>query len=306
MRNRVTLFQHARWLWLFCWIALSSQALAQAGSQPLLWKATSATNVVWLYGTIHVGNKSFYPLHPSVEEAFQRARVVALEADPTNQSDLAEALARAGYRPPDRIDDHISADLLRDLRSVLPGVGIPLEAARMMKPYLLSMALSMRELSRMGYDAQWGLEIHLAQRSSQQGKSLLELESMRAQLDLFDALPADTQEAMLRSTLDAIRSGSIRRDLHDLITAWKAGDEHGLMAIMDRDTRDLPPAVRDEYRRVFYDNRNEAMAGRIAQILESGRDPHFVAVGAGHLPGDTGIVALLRKKGFAVSRVKPQ
>lgn len=292
------------WLSLLLLIALPATTLAQAGSQPLLWKATSATNVVWLYGTIHVGNKAFYPLHPNVEEAFDRARVVALEADPTNQSDLADALARAGYRPPDRIDNHISPDLVRDLRAALPGLGLPLEAARMMKPYLLSMALSMRELSKMGYDAQYGLEVHFAQRTLRHGKKLLELESMRGQLELFDALAPDMQEAMLRSTLDAIRSGSLRRDLTDLIAAWRAGDEAGLMEMIERDSRDLPAAVRDEYRRIFYDRRNEAMAARIAAFLESSRDAHFVAVGAGHLPGDSGIIALLRNKGFAVSRVK--
>lgn len=290
-------------LLILLWAALTSQAPAQPGSLPLLWRATSATNVVYLYGTIHVGSKAFYPLHPSVEEAFAQAKVVALEADPTDQASLAQVLARAGYKPPDRIDNHISKDLASRLQSTLPAIGFPVEAARMMKPYLLSMALSMWELSKMGYEPQYGLDIHFARRTQREGKRLIELESMAAQMGLFDALSPEIQEAMLESTLDTIRSGALASDLTDLIAAWKNGDEARLLEIMKRDTRELPPPMRDTVMRIFYDARNEAMARKIARVLESGSEPHFVAVGAGHLPGEMGLVALLRRMGFAVSRV---
>ncbi len=290
-------------LFLVLWW-LHGQAFAQAGSQPLLWKATSATNIVYLYGTIHVGSKAFYPLHPNVEDAFAHAKVVALEADPTNQADLAGALARAGYRPPDGIDNHISPTLATDLRKSLATLGFPYEVARLMKPYLLCMALSIRELSKMGYDARFGLDIHFAQRTQREGKKLIELESMLAQLNLFDALSPEVQEAMLQSTLDTIRSGAMVKDLADLIAAWRSGDELRLVDVMQRDTRDLPAAARAEMIRIFYQSRNEAMALKIARVLESGKEPHFVAVGAGHLPGESGIVSLLRNMGFAVSRVR--
>ena len=289
---------------LLLWVVLHAQAFAQSGGQPLLWKATSATNIVYLFGTIHVGSKAFYPLHPNVEEAFDRSKVIALEADPTDQVDLAAALAKAGYRPPDRIDNHISAKLANDLRKSLPGMGFPLEAARLMKPYLLSMALSMMELGKLGYEAQYGLDIHFAQRTKHEHKKLMELESMTGQLALFDALSPAVQEAMLQSTLETIRSGAMADDLKELISAWQAGDEAHLLEMVNRDTRDLPPAAKEETKRIFYDSRNQAMAEKIAHILETAQEAHFVAIGAGHLPGDKGIVELLRKMGFAVSRVR--
>ncbi len=280
------------------------QACAQVGSQPLLWKAVSATNIVYLYGTIHVGNRAFYPLHPAVEQAFAQSKVVALEADPTDQTNLAAALAQAGYRPPDRIENHVSPQLARTLSKSLPALGLPMEAARLMKPYLLSMVLSIMEVAKLGYDAQLGLDIHFAQRTQRDGKKLVELESIAAQLALFDALSPEVQETMLKSTLETIASGAMARDLTDLIDAWKTGDERRLLEVMNRDTRDLPAAAREEMIRVFYRNRNEAMTEKITEMLLSSSEPHFVAVGAGHLPGETGIVALLRKKGFEVSRLR--
>lgn len=279
-------------------------ALAQAGSQPLLWKATSATNVVYLYGTIHVGSKAFYPLHPSVEKAFAESKVVALEANPTDTSGLAKAIAQARYVRPDRIDNHISPKLADELQAALPRMGFPLESARTMKPYLLTMALSVWELGKMGYEPQYGLDIHFAQRSQREGKRLIELESMSGQMGLFDALSAPLQEVMLEATLTAISTGAMGQDLVDLIDAWKSGDETRLLEIMHRDTRQMPAETREMMMRIFYDDRNAAMAAKIARILESGKEPHFVAVGAGHLPGDSGLVALLRNMGFAVSRVR--
>ncbi len=292
------------YLFLFTLLWLQGQACAQVGSQPLLWKATSANNVVYLYGTIHIGSRAFYPLHPAVEQAFAQSKVVALEADPTNQTNIAAALAQAGYRPPDRIEHHISPQLASALSRSLPALGLPMEAARLMKPYLLSMVLSMMEVGKLGYDVRLGLDIHFARRTQRDGKKLVELESMEVQLALFDALSPEVQEAMLKSTLESIASGSMARDLTDLIGAWKAGDEARLLESMNRDTRDLPAPAREEMMRIFYSSRNEAMAEKISDMLLTGSEPHFVAVGAGHLPGDTGIVAQLRKKGFEVMRLR--
>ena len=52
----------------------------------------------------------------------------------------------------------------------------------------------------------------------------------------------------------------------------------------------------------LYDARNREMADKIVAML-AGNEPTFVAVGAGHLLGATGIVELLRQKGYAVKRL---
>src|SRR6476619_7597474 len=70
-------------------------AQAQNGSTPLIWEARSATNTVYLFGTIHVGARKMYPLSPAVEKAFAAARVLALEADPTDQAAAVAAVQRS-------------------------------------------------------------------------------------------------------------------------------------------------------------------------------------------------------------------
>src|SRR5437016_5578755 len=86
-------------------------AQAQNGSTPLIWEARSATNTVYLFGTIHVGARRMYPLSPAVENAFAASQVLALEADPTEAAGAIESMAGAAYKPPDNIARHISPEL---------------------------------------------------------------------------------------------------------------------------------------------------------------------------------------------------
>ena len=53
---------------------LGLAAYAQSGSTPLIWEARSATNTIYLFGTIHVGARKLYPLSEAVEQAFAKFR----------------------------------------------------------------------------------------------------------------------------------------------------------------------------------------------------------------------------------------
>ena len=71
---------------------------------------------------------------------------------------------------------------------------------------------------------------------------------------------------------------------------------------VDKEVDGLPEKAAAEMRERLYDVRNREMAGKVIAML-AGADPTFIAVGAGHLLGDTGIVELLRRKGYAIRRL---
>jgi hypothetical protein len=275
---------------------------AGGGSTPLIYEVRSQSNTVYLFGTVHVGSSSLFPLSAQVEEAFARSRTLALEANPLDQQAVTAALARATYRPPDDLSKHVSPALFERISTVSPRVGLPVEFARRMKPHLLAMTLALMEIQRLGYDPSLGLDIYLAQRAVQSGRPIVELESMERQVDLFESLPDEAQEGMLKIAADAIEDGSIEKELQDLLAAWAAGDAERLQANILREMQGLPEALARELRVAVYDRRNEAMSEKIAGFL-AGNEPVFVAVGAGHLTGETGIPELLKRKGFAVKRL---
>src|SRR4249920_1500554 len=121
-------------------IALPALAVhAQNGSTPLIWEARSPSNTVYLFGTVHVGARKLYPLSPAVERAYSASGVLALEADPTDQSAMLAATQRSTYTPPDSLAHHISPQLMSELKKALPAIGLPVEYAEVMRPELLAM-----------------------------------------------------------------------------------------------------------------------------------------------------------------------
>jgi uncharacterized protein YbaP (TraB family) len=286
-------------------IGIALQALAahaQNGSTPPIWEVRSPTNTVYLFGTVHVGARKLYPLSAVVEQAYAASRSLALEADPTDPAAVLAASQRSTYAPPDSLANHISPQLMGDLRKALPTIGLPVEYAEAMRPELLAMTLAMLEVGRLGYDPNLGLDIHLARRAKQDGKRIIELESIAGQLALLASFSPELQEAMLRSAVEDVMSGSLSADVRDLVAAWRTGDDKRLWELVNKEMEELPTPQAQELREQLYDARNREMSEKIVLML-AGSESTFVAVGVGHLLGSTGIAELLRKKGYAVRRL---
>jgi uncharacterized protein YbaP (TraB family) len=277
-------------------------AQAQKGSTPLLFEVRSATNTIYLLGTVHVGSRQMYPLGNAVDEAFAHSRVLALEIDPNDREGVLASIQGSLYRPPDTLRNHIPPELLAELQAVLPRVGLPIEYAQTMKPHLLAIAMTMMEIARLGYDPAMGIEPYLAARAKERGMPLVQLESAAEQMGLFDLFSEPTQTAVLAHTVRSIAQGELAGELDALLAAWSAGDAERLLEVIEHESADLPPGMGEELQDLLYTRRNRGMAAKIETML-AGDVPHFVAVGAGHLLTDSGVVALLRERGFAVKRL---
>jgi uncharacterized protein YbaP (TraB family) len=286
---------------LLVWVSAFA-AHAQNGSTPLIWEARSATNTVYLFGTIHVGARKMYPLSPAVEKAFAASSALALEADPTDPGSAIDSMASAAYKPPDNIANHISPELMGKVEKVLPQVGLPIEYARVMRPALLAMTIAVMEVARQGYDPGLGLDVHFARLAKRQGKRIVELESLSEQLALLQGFSPALQAGMLEASVQSVQNGSLATELRDLVAAWRTGSADGLIAQLQKDTEDLPEDLAREYDDALYGTRNQGMAGKIVAMLE-GSEPTFVAVGAGHLLGPTGLVELLQAKGYKLRKL---
>ena len=275
---------------------------ARAGGQGALFRVTRDGQMAYLFGTIHVGASSFYPLAPQVSRALADSSQLVLELDTRASDDFDLAVRKhASYPAGDHIRNHVSPDTLRRLTTALHAVGIPLSGVGHLKPWLLANMLIGIELERSGFKRAHGNESFLLDAVQARGARLAELESADYQLSLFDTLGDASAEAYLREALDDLSSGMSMKKARAIIDAWTSGDAAALDALIP-DTIGDGTVTSDFTRRTLLDRRNPEMAQRIAHIMKDGK-VSFVGVGLLHLLGANGLPQLLSQRGYQVERI---
>ena len=299
--HRSTVPTLSRLLLIVATLATGNVLAQNSGVTPPIWEVRSGGNAVYLLGSIHLGRSDMYPVGQVAEKAYRASKVVALEADPTDQQAIVAAIADTFYQPPESLQNNLPGPLLTRLSRVLERQGIPLEQAQTMKPFMVAMTLASIEYAKAGFDLSLGVDMHYARRAKQDGKPVVELESFGGQIALMNSMSDRLQESLLQVTLDSIENGEIASQVDAMINAWKSGDGKKLHDAVSAEERKLPAALAQEFHQKFMRDRNLAMARKIESMLE-GSDSHFVAIGAAHLLGQDSILQILSEKGY---RVRP-
>ena len=282
--------------------ALACAALCQAppaAAPPkpaLLWKVTAGERSAYLFGSIHFGSPSLYPLPGAVEDAFAAANVLMVEVD-LNRLDLQKTamamLSRAMYAPDDSLWKHVSAATRAKVERFCEQNGLPAGMAARMRPWMLAMTASALPYSRLGLDPALGLDKHFLDRAG--SRRVEQLESAEWQIELFAGLPEAAQEKLLEAV---VGSGEDTKAMADaLVAAWSAGDAVRLDELTAKTSRE--PA---EIGRRLRQDRHPHMADAIEGCLKRG-DRCFLVVGAAHLVGEGSVVGLLEKRGYQVEQV---
>lgn len=280
------------------YLALTLPALA-AGKVPM-WKAVLGSSEVYLLGSIHVADQSFYPLDPALETAFgQSSRlVVEVDASGVNQESLMGLLTVKGlYAEGDSIQKHLSAGVMADLAAYMDKLGFPMEFIERMKPWAAYMMVEQMEMQQMGLDPELGVDMHFIEKARKTGKPISELESAEAQLDLLAGFDDATQEGLMAMALK--EGDKLRESVTAVMAAWKSGDARKMEALTFESLK-TNPELSPVYEKMFF-QRNIAMAEKIARMASPSQSL-FVVVGAGHLLGEKGVVRLLEKKGFIAAQ----
>ncbi len=256
------------------------------------WQIRSGKATAYLLGSIHVAKPSLYPLDPQIEKAFSNSNVLVVEADASPEKSLGLAvkmLSRASYPPEDGLDKHISRGTCDALVARLSKDGMPAEQVRMFKPWFLASTLMLAELQKLGIQPQYGLDFHFLRAAK--GKPVVELEGAEAQIDLLDGFTDAQQEQFLQYTLHDM--DNLATNVNDILNAWSTGDVKKVEDYL-LDTSKESPEMRVVLAKLF-DERNAKMAAKIEQLLQTDRT-YFIIVGAGHLVGKNGLLALLGQK----------
>jgi len=284
-------------------VLASTMVLAEATvpPKPLLWKASDGDNAVYLLGTFHLLEAADYPLDPKVYAALDDAEQVFFELSPEALADpsLGLSFAQAGLRTDGRtLQQALDASTWAAAARLATDAGLPPEALQRMEPWFAALTLTMAEMTAAGLDPALGLDKHLAQRATREGKRTAGLETPADQIRLFDGMKPGVQLAQLRDVVE--RSDEIRSETEWLHQQWREGDVDALYWGMAAAMKARDPAL---YERINT-QRNAAWVSRIKALLDTpGDEDALVAVGTLHLLGAEGLVQQLAAAGYTVERL---
>lgn len=263
----------------------------------LLFKLESTTATVYVLGSIHVANDKLYPLDSRITTAFDQSDVLVLETELTPSAKIraAKLLQQAGtYTPPDMLDKHLDESTRAALHGALAQRNIPPEAVQVMRPWLVSLTLTLVDLGALGFKPELGLDEHFRARGSR--KHMTAIETVEQQVAIFKDMPEAVQLASLRQTLEQLPQ--LERLVGQAFDAWRAGDTAALDRLLIAPMRKEFPKL---YERMFVE-RNRRMADAISGYLE-GSGTVFVVVGSGHLVGPNSVLQVLKQRGHASTQI---
>ena len=154
--------------------------------------------------------------------------------------------------------------------------------------------LSSLQWQKAGFDGELGLDRHFYDQARTDGKQVQGFETVEFQISRLDGIAIDQQERILAETLKNLDSEL--SNLTTLVQAWKVGDAAAVERIVLADVKQEPVL----YQRLLVE-RNKTWMPEIEKFFARAR-PAFVVVGAAHLVGPDGLLALLSAKGYRVEQ----
>jgi uncharacterized protein YbaP (TraB family) len=272
--------------------------LNAAASNSFGWKVANGRTAIYLVGSVHMLSKDYYPLNPALETAFNDSDLLVEEADLGEMlsADAQFRVLARGMLPENQSLQRVLSPATYELVNRRVGdLGMPIEVLHRFKPWFLALTLMSVGWQAAGLDPSLGLDRHFYDRAVAEHKQVQGLETTDYQISRFDQMTMEQQDHLLAESitdLDAERS-NIRR----LTEAWRAGDQPTVEQIVLRSLREDPLM----YRQLLVE-RNRNWLPKLESLLER-RGHTIVVVGAAHLVGPDGLIALLKAKGYTIEQL---
>ena len=278
--------------------ALLVGGLARADDGPV-WVLHGKHNTVYLAGSVHLLKPTDAALPPALLQAYAAAEQLVMELDLDDLDPAAAATftqQNAIYPDGSGLRQAVGEEIWGRAKAASDRLGVPLEALDRLEPWAVALLLSVTELTQRGLDPSFGVEEQLKQKAQRDHKPITGLETIEFQLGLFDGLSQSEQARFLDLS---IRDAETTASAMDALTlAWRAGNSADLQRVLLSEYAAFP----ELYEALVY-RRNRAWLPRVRALLEQ-RDDVLVVVGAMHLVGERGVVALLRQDGLAPQSLK--
>lgn len=293
MTSRLKKFLTTSMLCFVVFITVAGPAVSHENS--LLWKieGNGLAEPSWLFGTQHVMCGEDFMVLDHALERLKSSDGLVLEidlSDPAVQQQMMQ-LSRLpeGKGIPENIHDGEARSDVEDFFTLHFGAG--LDRFGDTQPIML-MTMAITAIAECEEPIK-SHDIHLMQEASKLGTDITALETVEFQFSLFDKIPIGQQ---VQELVSMVQDPATERDkFRSMTELYRRQDIDGLYQMIREDQF---MQANDE---LLIDERNRAWIPGIEEMSRG--KSMFYAVGAGHLPGENGVINLLRAAGYTLTPV---
>ena len=278
--------------------------LAFASQAQLLWKVSGngLSRPSYIMGTYHFAPASMMEKIPGMQQAVEGCDVVVgeIEKESMMSAEAQAKMAQAMIAPLDStLDKLFSPEDLAIVEQVFDkyfgAMGVKLSQMNMLKPNAIS--VQMQAMQAVKYFPNFNqnelIDLAVQTAANEMGRPSIGLETIEEQIELLFNGPLTEQaegllEACKKDDLFTVQSSA-------LVEAYMAQDLNRIEAVFT--DPELGGENAEEMEALIYD-RNRSWAEKLHKMMPE--RAALVCVGAGHLPGDQGLLQLLRNRGYTV------
>lgn len=279
---------------LFFLALVINVAAQKPNEKSLLWEISGngLKEKSYLYGTFHLLCPEDLKMSEGVYKHLKGSKKLFLELDLANPMVSVEMQQKMPMKDGHMIREYVDSltykQMSDSMRSI---VGMPLDFLQAIKPILISSFLYPKILGC----APGSPEIKLSLYADSLGIPVEGLETVDDQMAVLDAIPYDKQTEMLKEYL--LNKDELKKETERMLGLYRAADIAGMHDLVAEDESEYGDHAED----LLY-KRNAKWISAISD--NSKKQACFYAVGAGHLGGEKGVIALLREAGFTVKPLK--
>lgn len=286
-------------------LGLPAQTATPTTTNSLLWRISGpeVKTPSYLYGTIHMIPADDFFLTEGTKTALASAEKVYFEIDMRSMNDpmaLLPVMNQIMMNNDTTLEDLLTEAQYDSVAAHFESIGMPFFLLKRMKPMFLS-AMASEDMSAgggLGSGDIKSYEMELLALAEADAKEIGGLETIEFQMGLFDAIPYGAQAEMLYEAVISEETGG-SASFDQMVELYKAQDIEAMVTMMDEDSG--MPGGLGGYEDILLNKRNASWVAPMQELMAQG--PVFFAVGAGHLGGPKGVIALLREAGYTVEPV---
>jgi len=280
---------------MICTAGLTASSQSNISTNTLLWRISgnNLSKPSYLFGTIHLLCANDIELSETLKTAIKETDKVYLELDMDNLFEMMQAVQKMKMRNDTTLSDLLSESDYKKVKAFFTSKSsmIPFSILETYKPML---AASMIMQTSTDCDNAISMEQIIMQQAKQDRKEIKGMETMTYQLSIFDSIPYEVQAKQLLAFItENDTEDKASKEYEEMASAYRNQELNKLEMLINKEEFGV-----GNFADLLLYNRNRNWVVSMGKIFSA--NSAVIAVGAGHLPGEKGVINLLRKAGYKV------